>query len=1333
VKWTERSSAAKMLLDGRPTPAGLPLDRQNDAVLREIDTILAEGAGSTAIQHKPSLSQQLLSGNSVPSSSAGTHSHSASSPRTSSNSRYGCGSNNDIFDMEKPIALPLSHPAHQLQASQTFGVAATKEILLARSESAKTANLSDLEDWTRRGIENGVVRQNTQRQLLDISDLASIQDGHQGMFASNPHEALPATDPLAGNFRSDIQPAAASYDDASGRPNGAGLFGVPASSDTQVLPAGVSETEAFAATKERIELATKYLYITTLLEKMTASAQLSYQMALQMESLRKRLKPKRTRGLSQDVIDQMRLQYNQQKRILGDSRELFLKSRLTLQWFYRDFDLNYGLHLLSDAELVTVAEKERLASMPVDPDNQGVTWAHTEHPLDATLAGIESRRTGLELRLNANERYALSIAHYYLSKHSRGNGLSMQDAPDFDLALFQMLDTTHSQVISREQLHMGIHRLAEAVDSLNARIRALQMHNETMNETAATGGQYQNVISSNATKIARLQAELAPIRSQLQQLYSYFLNVFTRNIFVNLDASDLHGARLEAEDIDARGLRSDIANISSSGALPVNPLDLANDGVVGPDEIVPQAHVGTGLAVEREANTVSEQPQVKIVRETGLFASPAIGFGNGLEFQGAPQSATGTIAVNQPAVAYGEELPVDVAAHQAWNPQPPAAESSQAQLNALLSRARKPLPAQPVQRAAQAPQVATNAALAPTLHASELQQQHEILHHVNAAEVNESDFGGQHPLNARVYDAVQPADPVPIMLATSPTAASRTLAAVTTELAQSGAPQTVVLAEQTRVLSPITEVATPMILMQSDSLPAPAVETMTPVQPPLPLVPTNAALAPVVQERQLQATAQVLSHPSDVVQLPGGSVHDSHASVVTPPHWQELKAHQKELHHVSMKKAQLTPSGGIHTLSKQVVRIVPDAIYSSEQPEAATNSGLARVVQAGHLKTVKLSKVPESALTPSSFGGHHDRNADLEGFIDEAALKQEKSELHHVALEKAAPTLSGGLHTIAQPNTAVVPERVLEGQAPANVALASAVKPKELLQEKRALEHIPVEYQRETMSGGVHMNDRSAALQPSLLDRVKHFVGLDTSVDKTAPELGHVVTKKEIVQHHEERVVRVTNESIAQVAEKPTTHAALAPLISDSMLISQARVMHHVDVKRVELKNDIAAGVGAVTTRRASISRRPSHALVEVDRSLLNPPSQALVVQETAVASVPRPVESQALVVPENMDVVAVAVPSPRLPVVHGRSGSVSSNPSPRQSAVLVAPPQQLMLDSSKDNLPTLFDFEKHTPTMLEQDKAKRFDAFLATEKNVDIPRSSMETQADATIIRLPQ
>jgi len=61
--------------------------------------------------------------------------------------------------------------------------------------------------------------------------------------------------------------------------------------------------------KERAELiATKYLFIDALLDKMIASAQTSYQLWRQLESLRKRLKPKRTKGLTHDQLAELHRQ-----------------------------------------------------------------------------------------------------------------------------------------------------------------------------------------------------------------------------------------------------------------------------------------------------------------------------------------------------------------------------------------------------------------------------------------------------------------------------------------------------------------------------------------------------------------------------------------------------------------------------------------------------------------------------------------------------------------------------------------------------------------------------------------------------------------------------------------------------------------------------------------------------------------------------------------------------------------------------------------------------------------------------------------------------------------
>jgi hypothetical protein len=111
--------------------------------------------------------------------------------------------------------------------------------------------------------------------------------------------------------------------------------------------------------KGHVELVTKYLFIDALLAKMIASAQTSYQLSLQLESLRKRLKPKRAKGLTRDQISELHRQQDEKRLLLRDNQELFNKSRLTLQWFYTDYNLCYWLHLLHDVEVATRQQRER--------------------------------------------------------------------------------------------------------------------------------------------------------------------------------------------------------------------------------------------------------------------------------------------------------------------------------------------------------------------------------------------------------------------------------------------------------------------------------------------------------------------------------------------------------------------------------------------------------------------------------------------------------------------------------------------------------------------------------------------------------------------------------------------------------------------------------------------------------------------------------------------------------------------------------------------------------------------------------------------------------------
>jgi hypothetical protein len=1432
VKWSDRSSAASLLLDGRPLEEG-SFEATNAKVFREVDGILAEGAGSTAIQQKPSLSQQLLSSG---HSSSPSHSTSGFSTTEKSN-RYGVGSNTDIFDMEKPIALPLSHPAHQFQASQFFGVAATKEILLMNNSGGKT-----LEAQTRQGIENlhekaagssrdlfaGMDASSTsvssasddrgfdrrlshsgfdRRNSLDRRPSTEMYSGGEaqlsGPLVSNPHESLPVshTEMMAAAAAADRRPmtqgqkehardtyvSPSNYDtlptrsDASHSttfPSGAGVFGLPSGVSSLTVP-GVAgepvqgEANMKEAGKERVELATKYLYIHGLLEKMISSAQLSYQVSLQLESLRKRLKPKRTQGLSQEQVQEMRSMYNQKHLVLTDSRELFLKSRLTLQWFYRDFELNYGLHLLHDAEVMTRRERAMYETTGYEVQQteyhsfgSGLPSAQEQANLahyDKTLAAIEGRRTALELRLMANERYALSIAHYYLSKHSAGSGLTMQDAPDLDPSFFSLLDVSHTHRVSREELHQGLIRLAEAMDSLNARIMALRIHNQSIEEGTARGGQNMNVKSANETKIQRLEVELGETRRKLHQLHSFFLQTFTRNVFVNVDPSSL-----EAETIDARGLRSDLSSLTSSRKA-VNPLDLANEGVVGPDETVRQENVGSGLPVEHVAGKVEveeekyeERVQVKEeIRQSPEIAKESFSERNQQSsFEPRTANPRVTEAVEQwkrdsgmwnaapfaSSSVEGLSTSTGVLIHfQEHEKQPVQAEKVEERLametgllsptksQMLWSKANKPLPQAPMPTVSQLVarinskdnEFNTNSHLAKRLHPSMLQRHAETLRHVPKQDIRESIFGGLHSSEFPLIDSVEATPLADILLATAVHAPA--MAHQLTPIAEVITPSPFGgQHDKMADLSPVDEFGNSFSLQYSDS-------------------PRNAALAALVKERELKRAEMTLDHPSGLRRFRNGSVHTVTALLDLPIDSRDLKHTAVNLRHVSWKKAQRTMSGGMHALTKANVRVIPEAIYAPGI-DAATNSPLARIIQPGQLKSEKSALTKVTNIRDSGYGGRHDNNADL-GYIDAEELNQSHDQLHHIRLDRATPTLGGGLHTVAKPDTTVVPDNVLDAEAPSNAPLAAVVTESALRSEKRHLDHVPIELQRNTMSGGVHMNDKSATLHPTLMERVKTFVGLDSGPDTTAPELGKVVAHSSprksprtlplarrpapsaftfsegrtgaaaptaAVLQQQGQVPFPQNAVLAQKVKPaalqqeakeltPATavHGALAPIVGESQLIMQRRELHHVSIDRIELKRDLAAGVGCVTTRKATPRRRiveqPHHEHVAHERELPahhgEPGDANFEFEKTSPAHIQQPDH---------------AIPSPRLPQVVGRSVGASSRASSPAGRVVLAEQKPVYAQEqwTKNSVAPLDDSAKERAT---------FDPRLANEQNVVI------------------
>lgn len=935
MNWNDRSSQAQLLLDGSIIPqvvSGEELLNLTTKILAEVDLILKKApldANAGTVQHQQSLAHQLIGGaqsDSAVDDLASPPDYSGVDHGSSSN-HWGSGSNTDIFDVEKPIFLPLSHPAHQYQASQFFGAAAIKSILPpSSSPSSQQQQLGRISQSARLGLsnlnsaaaplpssiqplplDNDSSDESTPRSSSQVEEGPGIQSAPGSYVYSSRYE-LPtdATIPTTGQSSGQILSGStigtnaaptSRVSEASGiDPTGVASSGIgpstgtPLTRDDAVMGGGSSSSKLGAsqvgapqlvgpaasssalsldadASRERTELVAKYLFIHSLLAKMIASAQLSYQVSLQLESLRKRLKPKRTKGLAPEAVAALQSEFDEKQVVLRDSRDLFLRSKLTLQWFYADFQLNYAMQLLRETEL-RVQQQRAVEGASADSAmppriGAGSTLPPSEHAttlarLDGALLGLTLRRAAVELRLTANERYALSIALSYLAAHSPGEAMSPEDAVDLDPTLYQLLDPGKERQVRREQLHMCIIMLAQTLDTLHARIRALEMHNQTMSTASpdartvvgalSTGGQNANVVVGNASKIARLEGEAQEVRKTLQALNGYFLHTFTRNVFVNLDTSDaISGsvplATIEAPKVDVMALRSDLASVTaaSGGTKAINPLDVRNEGRVGPDEMVPRENIGTGRPAEWTATAIdgganitpqSGEDEQSRMRSSGILPTAA-GFG--------VVGAAGASSISETA-------PVSVVGPSALA------------------------------------QVASPATL-------QIQATH--LTHVPEGDVQPSVFGGRHAKDADIP---------------------------TTAVVEAG------------VID----------------------------------IPSNSSLAPLVHPAELQDAEAHLKHsisPSRHTRT--GSVHEADAIIMVPPEPEELRSQASNLHRVSWSKAQRTSTGGIHSLTKQdlteVLSPEPNIQQQQQQPEAETGAAIRGPLPVDH-SAILLRGVPIETL-----------------------------------------------------------------------------------------------------------------------------------------------------------------------------------------------------------------------------------------------------------------------------------------------------------------------------------------------------------------------------------
>jgi len=348
-------------------------------------------------------------------------------------------------------------------------------------------------------------------------------------------------------------------------------------------------------------------------------------------------------------------------------------------------------------------------------------------------------------------------------------------------------------------------------------------------------------------------------------------------------------------------------------------------------------------------------------------------------------------------------------------------------------------------------------------------------------------------------------------------------------------------------------------------------------------VTTNAGLAGLIQPAELNKQHKALGHVSGAEVLPSslGGQHPQGAQLghaaIDRAALQHVKDNQ--LHHVAIEKAPTTLSGGVHLAGQPDATLIPE-------PTGAL-SGLVQPAQlvAAHKQ---LDSVPAAAsVQPSQYGGLHSAGAQTGVLADRVALQYVKEHnLHHVALDKAPVTASGGQHTITQPDTTLIPEQAASS-APHHAALAGVVSAGDLKSEKRGLEHVPIERQHASATGALNMRDTAATEPLSIMDRLKSLVGLETKAEQrahaSAPGLGRVVERVPVaIEAHtittpaqaagaSDKLASAPQN--AQLAQKITPRdlrleatqllpvagsAVLAPVINAPMLQAEHAQLHHV-------------------------------------------------------------------------------------------------------------------------------------------------------------------------------
>lgn len=249
--------------------------------------------------------------------------------------------------------------------------------------------------------------------------------------------------------------------------------------------------------KERIEIVAKYLFIHNLLDRFVRSAETNYQLWLKYETLRKRTKPKYSRGVAQQELQLMTQERNSLEQMLWHSYGSWSLAQTTLDWLQRDYAIEYALHKVNTQlarirSFTDVLFHQHLKSTVgnVPGSNAMATTVPTEafqvssfsanikrytEQFDAIILRLTQQKIQLNTFSINNEKDALRIGFDFLDVRNRGY-LEQSDVPNMPEQLFHSLvgRSGNNNTITYASTIGALDALSAELDQVSMRIVELQ-------------------------------------------------------------------------------------------------------------------------------------------------------------------------------------------------------------------------------------------------------------------------------------------------------------------------------------------------------------------------------------------------------------------------------------------------------------------------------------------------------------------------------------------------------------------------------------------------------------------------------------------------------------------------------------------------------------------------------------------------------------------------------------------------------------------------------------------------------------------------------------------